>query len=453
MKILLIIEDITIGGGAERVVVNLANAFNAMRFDSGKYCCGGSKPQIEVLSLKNKNKNIPYPLSTEVRVVCYHDLCDLPPYKCDIKTIKGHYKRLCIKSKVFLYKLRFLVKFKLIKTGEVLQRKLNVVINKNKYDFVIDNTFADFYPYYKNKNTKYIHLKHISYYFLSQCTNDKYFKSLKNFDTLILLTNKELDIWQRYHSNVRVIPNFLPTIPQVSTNHSQKVVLSVGRMDSGDQKGFLRLLDIWKMVQTKIVDYHDSALPNLAMTNPHPSLRGESVDSPKQSINPKMDCHESLRASRNDNMANDLREWKLIIVGDGVLKSEIESKIRALNLGESVLLKPFTKDIEREYLGASIYAMASHFEGFPMVLLESTAYGLAPISFDIATGPSEIIEHNKSGFLIADNDLESYAEKLITLMRDESMRVAFGKEAKKIVSERFSKEVIMEKWREVFGIK
>lgn len=63
-------------------------------------------------------------------------------------------------------------------------------------------------------------------------------KVLKNFDTLILLTDKELDIWQRYHSNVKVIPNFLPTIPQVSTNHSQKVVLSVGRMDSGDQKAF-----------------------------------------------------------------------------------------------------------------------------------------------------------------------------------------------------------------------
>ena len=476
MKILLIIEDITIGGGAERVVVNLANALSAMGFDSGKYCCGGSKPQIEVLSLKNKNKNIPYPLSTEVRVIYYHNLCDLPLYKDDIKTIKGHYKRLYIKSKVFLYKLRFLVKFKLIKTGEVLQRKLNVVINKNQYDFVIDNTFADFYPYYKNKNTKYIHIKHISYYFLSQCMNDKYFKSLKNFDTLILLTDKELDIWQRYHSNVKVIPNFLPTIPQVSTNHSQKVVLSVGRMDNGDQKGFLRLLDIWKVVQTKIMDCHDSALPYLAMTTPHSSLRGESnahesslqnstkctpfsslrgesMDSPKQSINPKMDCHESLRDSRNDGVENDLNEWKLIIVGDGVLKSEIESKIRTLNLGESVLLKPFTKDIEREYLSASIYAMASHFEGFPMVLLESTAYGLAPISFDIATGPSEIIEHNKSGFLIADNDLQGYADKLIALMRDVSMRKRFSNEAKKIVEKRFSKEVIMEKWREVFGIK
>ena len=164
-----------------------------------------------------------------------------------------------------------------------------------------------------------------------------------------------------------------------------------------------------------------------------------------------IDCHDFDKSnSRNDEVENDLREWKLIIVGDGVLKSEIESKINALNLSQSVILKPFTKDIEREYLGASIYAMASHFEGFGMVLVEASSYELPCIAFDVATGPSDIIEHNKSGFLIADNDLEGYARHLIALMSDESMRANFGKEAKRIVSERFSKEVVMQKWREIF---
>ena len=295
-------------------------------------------------------------------------------------------------------------------------------------------------------------------------------QKLRLFDALVILSEREMGRWQRYHSNVKVIPNFLPTIPQVSTNHSQKVVLSVGRMSS--EKGFLRLLDIWKMVQTKIIDCHDSALPNLAMTGGESLLRGESnahesslQNSTKYATfsslrgeaeaihESKMDCYEFDKSnSRNDGVENDLNEWKLIIVGDGVLKSEIESKIRALNLGESVLLKPFTKDIGSEYLGASIYAMASHFEGFPMVLLESTAYGLAPISFDIATGPSDIIKNNKSGFLIADNDLESYANHLIKLMSDENLRAQFGAESRKIVRENFSKEVIMEKWRKLLEI-
>ena len=86
-------------------------------------------------------------------------------------------------------------------------------------------------------------------------------RKLRYFDTLVVLSSRELPTWQRYHKNVRVIPNFLPQIPQKSTDYRQKVVLSVGRMDNGDQKGFLRLLDIWKMVREMIQIPHPKSLP------------------------------------------------------------------------------------------------------------------------------------------------------------------------------------------------
>ena len=168
--------------------------------------------------------------------------------------------------------------------------------------------------------------------------------------------------------------------------------------------------------------------------------------------NPLGRCAQNDKSldSRNDD---NLTQWQLIIVGDGILKKEIESKIKALNLQDSIILKPFTKQIEKEYLSASIYVMSSHWEGFPMVLLESASYGLAPISFDVKTGPSDIIENEKSGFLVEDNDLQGYADKLILLMRDEKLRQNFGTEAKKLVSERFSKEVVMQEWEKLFGDK
>ena len=154
--------------------------------------------------------------------------------------------------------------------------------------------------------------------------------------------------------------------------------------------------------------------------------------------------------SRNDD---NLTQWKLIIVGDGILKKELESKIKALNLQDSIILKPFTKDIEREYLNASIYAMSSHWEGFGMVLAEASSYGLPCIAFDIKTGPSDIIADEKSGFLVADNDLQGYADKLMLLMRDENLRFNFGTKAKRVVSEKFSKEVVMKEWEKLFGDK
>ncbi|MGX3011055.1 glycosyltransferase [Helicobacter sp. 23-1044] len=240
-------------------------------------------------------------------------------------------------------------------------------------------------------------LTHTAFHKNGFSVDEKYYERIKNFDTLIILSKNELSIWQKYHKNVFVIPNFLPQIPQKSTDSAQKVVLSAGRFSS--EKGFLRLIDIWHIVA-------------------------------------------------QDKGFTD-KEWRLIIVGDGPLKSELESKIKSLNLQDSIILKPFTKEIEREYLGASIYAMASHFEGFGMVLAEASSYALPCIAFDIATGPSDIITHNKSGYLVSDNDLEAYSKHLIALMSDESMRIAFGGEAKRLVGERFSKEVVMEKWEEL----
>ena len=178
-------------------------------------------------------------------------------------------------------------------------------------------------------------------------------------------------------------------------------------MDRGDQKGFLRLIDIWAFVQEKF----------------------------KSSTPPP------------------LHSWKLIIVGDGEMRDEIESKIKNLGLQDSIVLKPFTKDIESEYLAASIYAMSSSFEGFPMVLLESCSYGLCPISFDIKTGPSDIIENNKSGYLIQDNDLHTYAHKLIELMSDENKRKTMGETAKARVAHKFSKEAIIPLWEETVRAK
>ena len=68
------------------------------------------------------------------------------------------------------------------------------------------------------KIPKPIYIKYIHLNFHRYQSRNKY------FDVLVVLSNKELDIWQRYHKNVKVIPNFLSQIPQESTNYKQKVV-------------------------------------------------------------------------------------------------------------------------------------------------------------------------------------------------------------------------------------
>ena len=340
---------------------------------------------------------------------------------------------------------------KLHKTREIHRIMLNLYINKiakqNHIDIIIENTWESLHPYFKAKGIAYAKVLHsnIANCGITKDGNPRYDGNPKDFDLLILLSSRELPIWQRYHSNIAVIPNFLPQIPNKSTNHAQKVVLSVGRMDKGDEKGFLRLLDIWKKVQDRIKLPHPKSLPQ---------GEGLDFDSPSIAYSKSKTSPSPAEGDKGGGFdSQNLTAWKLVIVGDGIMKSQIESKIKALGLQDSIILKPFTKEIEKEYLSASIYAMSSHWEGFPMVLLEACSYGLPCIAFDIATGPSDIIEHSKSGFLISDDDLEAYANHLLKLMSDESMRERFGVEAKRIVGERFSKEVIMWEWEKLFSDK
>ena len=366
-RILITLKDITEAGGGERVGVNLANAFAQ---DLGQ--------KVQIVSFFRSQEKPCYALDSTLTCT----------YLCNAKA----------KSKNPLITLLNKTLFRLIFSYRVhkLAQKSDIILANDGWFVPLFKNKTRFFKNSQNPHKPlYIRLWHLN-------APKKMRKKLALFDTLVIPSSKELPLWQRYHNFVRVIPNFLPQIPSLSTTYSQKAVLSIGRMDKGDQKGFFRLLDIWQILAQ----------------------------------NKKFEC--------------EFQKWQLIIVGDGVLKKELESKIKALNLQESVILKPFTKQIEKEYLNASIYAMSSHFEGFGMVLAEASSYALPCVAFDVKTGPSDIIADEKSGFLVADNDLQGYADKLMLLMRDENLRQKFGTKAKQVVSEKFSKEMAMKEWQGLF---
>ena len=210
---------------------------------------------------------------------------------------------------------------------------------------------------------------------------------------LALLTNDE----KRYYKskNTVVVPNSLTNYPDNYAALTNKKVISAGRI--APVKGFEKLIQAWVLI---------------AKENP---------------------------------------DWSLNIYGDGepeyiyCLKMLIDS----LELQNKVKICGSTNNIEQIMLNASIYAMTSITECFPMVLLEALSCGLPVVSFDCPNGPRNIIINNSDGILVENENIDKFALTIMKLINDESFRKRMGKQARENIK-RFESSIVMEYWINLF---
>ncbi len=119
--------------------------------------------------------------------------------------------------------------------------------------------------------------------------------------------------------------------------------------------------------------------------------------------------------------------------------------IAELKLADTIEMLPLQKDVTAQYRAASLYAMSSHHEGLPLVLIEAMAMGLPIVSYDCPTGPSDIVTDGKTVILVPYLNVQALAESLDKVMLDDDLRRSMSLEALKEV-EKFSAETIVDIW-------
>ncbi len=141
-------------------------------------------------------------------------------------------------------------------------------------------------------------------------------------------------------------------------------------------------------------------------------------------------------------------DWTLDLFGDGEMMPTVKRLISELGLEAQVKLLGMRTDLSQRYGEYAMYVLPSYREGMPLVLLEAKANRLPIISFDIMTGPREIVQDGVDGILIPPYNLEQMGAAMCRLIEEPELRESMSARSQDNL-QKFSKETILKQWRQL----
>jgi len=114
--------------------------------------------------------------------------------------------------------------------------------------------------------------------------------------------------------------------------------------------------------------------------------------------------------------------WKLVIVGDGPKRKELNDLAEILGIKDRVIFKGYQKDVDYFLSQSKIFAFTSIIEGYPNALIEAMATPLPVVSFNCEAGPSDIIIDGENGFLVEVGDIDTFGQRLQELIDNPELR-------------------------------
>jgi len=104
---------------------------------------------------------------------------------------------------------------------------------------------------------------------------------------------------------------------------------------------------------------------------------------------------------------------RLLILGEGAQRRELEAQIRQLGLDDAVRMPGFDPNPYRYMSRSDLFVLSSNFEGSPNVLKEALALCTPSVATDCQSGPREILQDGRFGPLVAVGDANALAEAMI----------------------------------------
>jgi len=168
---------------------------------------------------------------------------------------------------------------------------------------------------------------------------------------------------------------------------------------------------------------HNGAPSYAAALEPDPELECFSSEGPLAGcmtvLGPGKGVEVFLQAGRH--VFARLPEARLAVIGNGVLREELERYARALGLDRRVRFFDYRAPSARQLRSLDVFVLSSPWEAFAIAPLEAMACGVPQVATDVG-GTSEAVSDGETGLLCPPNDPPSLAERIVRLLRDPILR-------------------------------
>lgn len=129
--------------------------------------------------------------------------------------------------------------------------------------------------------------------------------------------------------------------------------------------------------------------------------------------------------------------WKLVLVGDGPMRNELEACVDERKLRDAVLFAGLQANVESWLGAADVYVLPSHTEGLSNAMLEAMAIGLPVLSTRVS-GVRETVEEAGAGLVVDVGQKRQLADALIRLAKDTSLRSQMGRAGRTVILKAYS---------------
>lgn len=135
---------------------------------------------------------------------------------------------------------------------------------------------------------------------------------------------------------------------------------------------------------------------------------------------------------------------KLIIVGKGPLRMELDKQAKATDVDDIVFFLGFREDIPQILASLDVFVLSSYLEGLGTSIMDAMASRLPVVATNVG-GIPELVTHEKTGLLVPPKDPAALARAVLKLYRDRKQAALYGENGYNVVHDKFSSRAMAKK--------